>query len=72
MLTAYSSFINTIESLFSMALGDFDFFALQVAQPVLGPVFFFFFIAIIFVGMQTMFLTIICSTSHRSPGCAID
>jgi len=47
-------------SLFSLALGDFDFHALSVAQPVLGPLFFFFFIAIIFVGMQTMFLTIIC------------
>ena len=60
VLTTYSSFINTIESLFSLALGDFDFHALTIAQPVLGPIFFFLFIAIIFVGMQTMFLTIIC------------
>jgi len=60
VLTAYSSFVNTIESLFAMALGDFDFHALRIAQPVLGPLFFFFFIAIIFIGMQTMFLTIIC------------
>ena len=60
VLPAYSSFVNTIESLFSMALGDFDFHALQIAQPYLGPIFFFLFIAIIFIGMQTMFLTIIC------------
>ena len=39
VLTAYSSFVNTIESLFSVALGDFDFNALCVAQPILGPVF---------------------------------
>lgn len=60
VLPTYSSFIHTIESLFSLALGDFDFHALSIAQPFLGPLFFFLFIAIIFVGMQTMFLTIIC------------
>jgi len=60
VLTTYSSFVNTIESLFSLALGDFDFQALRIAQPFLGPLFFFLFMAIIFVGMQTMFLTIIC------------
>lgn len=60
VLPTYSSFVMTIESLFSLALGDFDFYALKIAQPVLGPLFFFLFMAIIFVGMQTMFLTIIC------------
>jgi len=45
VLTAYSSFVNTIESLFSMALGDFDFHAIQIAQPILGPAFFFLFMA---------------------------
>jgi len=60
VLPTYSSFVHTIESLFSLALGDFDFHALNIAQPVLGPLFFFLFIAIIFIGMQTMFLTIIC------------
>jgi len=60
VLPTYSSFVHTIESLFSLALGDFDFHALCIAQPVLGPLFFFLFMAIIFVGMQTMFLTIIC------------
>jgi len=60
VLPTYSSFVSTIESLFSLSLGDFDFHALTIAQPFLGPLFFFLFIAIIFIGMQTMFLTIIC------------
>jgi len=59
-LSTYSSFVHTVESLFSLALGDFDFHALMIAQPILGPLFFFLFMAIIFVGMQAMFLTIIC------------
>jgi hypothetical protein len=59
-LTDYASFTRTIEALFSFAIGSFDFVAFTTAQPVLGPVFFFLFIGIFFIGMQTMFLSIIC------------
>jgi hypothetical protein len=59
-LTDYASFTRTIEALFSFAIGSFDFVAFTTAQPVLGPVFFFLFIGIVFIGMQTMFLSIIC------------
>ena len=58
-LASYSSLIGTAETLFAFALGDFDFYALQHAAPVLGPIFFFLYVGIIYIGLMGMFLTII-------------
>jgi hypothetical protein len=58
-LDIYATFITTIESLFAFALGSFDFDALRMANP-LGPIFFFLYVAIVQIGLMSMFLTIIC------------
>ena len=55
----FSSFVYTCEELFAVALGAFDFHALQEAQPLLGPVFFFVYIWVVSIGLLGMFLTII-------------
>jgi hypothetical protein len=58
-LAEYSSFVNSIETLFSMILGALDYDRLRMTSPILGPTFFFFFNWLIVFGMQTMFLVII-------------
>jgi len=58
-LADYGSFAATIESLFSFALGSFDFEALRGSNRQIGPVFFFMFVTIVQIGLLGMFLTII-------------
>ncbi|ELT87233.1 hypothetical protein CAPTEDRAFT_89699, partial [Capitella teleta] len=58
-LSDYSSFIATIESLFAFALGSFSFDDLRMANPF-GPIFFFMYVAVVQIGLMSMFLTIIC------------
>ena len=58
-LSTYGSFIGTAETLFAFALGDFDFYALQDTARILGPIFFFLYVGIIYIGLMGMFLTII-------------
>lgn len=72
-LELYSSFLTTIESLFAFALGSFDFDSLRAASCV-GPLFFFLYVAVVQIGLMSMFLTIICDgfaaikeeTEHKS------
>lgn len=59
-LPAYSSFTATIQSLFQFVVGQFDFNSYKAAQPFLGPVFFFLYVFVVCIGLQAMFLTIIC------------
>ena len=59
---SYKGFIDSAESIFAFSLGDFDFAAMQGAQKILGPLFFFAFIAVMYVGMMSMFLTIIADS----------
>ncbi len=59
LLPSYGSFIGAIESLFAFALGSFDFYEFQAADPVLGPAFFFMYVGIVYIGLMGMFLTII-------------
>lgn len=58
-LLDYASLINSAEALFSFALGAFDFDAMNASNKILGPLFFFMFIAIVYVGLMSMFLTIL-------------
>jgi hypothetical protein len=59
-LPSYGSFTATIESLFQFVLGNFDFASFKLAQPFLGPVYFFLYVFVVCIGLQAMFLTIIC------------
>ena len=59
ILTNYGSFVGTTETLFSIALGDFDFYELQMVSKVLGPIWFFLFVCVVNIGLMGMFLTII-------------
>lgn len=62
VLLDYSTFITTVESLFSMLLGSFDYPPLVRAQPILGPLFFFTFVVVMMFTVMNMFLSIINDT----------
>ena len=58
-LLDYSTFTMTMVTQFSMTLGDFDFEALVMADPILGPLYFFAFIGLNMFILMNMFLAII-------------
>ena len=58
-LPNYGTFAGTFEALFAFALGDFDFEAFEDAHRIMGPVFFFLYVGIVYIGLMGMFLTII-------------
>lgn len=58
-LASYNGIIQSIESCFAFALGSFDFEAMSGAQKFLGPIFFFLYIGVVYVGLMSIFLTII-------------
>ncbi|XP_063443914.1 polycystin-1-like protein 2 [Mytilus trossulus] len=58
-LYAFASFVSAAESMFAFTLGSFDFAAMEASQKILGPIFFFLFIFIVYVGLMSIFLTII-------------
>ena len=59
MMYSYSNIIAAAESMFAFALGSFDFEAMAAAQPFLGPLFFFSYIMVVYIGLMSIFLTII-------------
>lgn len=58
-MVGYNGFVSSAESTFAFTLGAFDFEAMQDAHKFLGPIFFFLFIMVIYVGLMSIFLTII-------------
>ncbi|XP_046581985.1 LOW QUALITY PROTEIN: uncharacterized protein LOC124289408 [Haliotis rubra] len=58
-MVTYNSIVGAAESMFAFALGSFDFEAMADAQKILGPLFFFSFIGVIYIGLMSIFLTII-------------
>ncbi|XP_013393280.1 uncharacterized protein LOC106161002 [Lingula anatina] len=58
-LPSYGTFIGSVEALFAFSLGSFSFDDMKDANPVLGPLFFFLFVAVVYIGLMGMFLTII-------------
>ena len=62
VLATYETFIGVIEALFNFCLGSFDFHAYMDAQPVIGPIFFFLFVGVVYIGLMGMFLTIIAES----------
>lgn len=58
-LSNYKSMVHSAEALFAFALGDFDLDAMREVDRVLGPIFFFLYVAIVYIMLMTIFLTII-------------
>lgn len=58
-LSNYKSMVNSAEALFAFALGDFDLDAMREVDRFLGPIFFFLYVAIVYIMLMTIFLTII-------------
>ena len=58
-LDSFRSVARVTETLLQFFIGAFDYQDYTMAQPVLGPIFFFMFVWAIIFGMQTMFLVII-------------
>ena len=58
-LATYNGIIQSMESSFAFALGSFDFEAMSGAQKFLGPIFFFLYIGVVYVGLMSIFITII-------------
>ena len=58
-MAGYNGFVQSAESTFAFTLGSFDFDAMSDAHKFLGPIFFFTFIMVIYVGLMSIFLTII-------------
>lgn len=58
--------IGSIESLFQLMIGKFDFPAMQAAQPILGPLIFFLYIIIVFTILVSMFMTIIMKAYEKA------
>ena len=61
-IASYNGIVQSMESAFAFTLGAFDFEAMSDAHKFLGPIFFFLFIAVIYVGLMSIFLTIIADS----------
>ncbi|GFS01463.1 polycystic kidney disease protein 1-like 2 [Elysia marginata] len=59
VLMSYQSIVTAAESMFAFALGSFDYEAMTRAQPFWGPLFFFSYIGVVYIGLMSIFLTII-------------
>ncbi|XP_078611633.1 polycystin-1-like protein 2 [Branchiostoma floridae x Branchiostoma japonicum] len=57
----FSSISKSFSTLFQMSLGNFYFYQLREAAPILGPIFFFAFICIIFLMLMNISMAIIDS-----------
>ncbi|XP_035670273.1 polycystic kidney disease protein 1-like 2 [Branchiostoma floridae] len=57
----YSSISKSFSTLFQMSLGNFYYYQLREAAPILGPIFFFAFISIIFLVLMNIAMAIIDS-----------
>jgi len=58
----YSTFSNTLFTLFRIILGDFDFGALESQSRILGPIYFLSYVFFVFFVLLNMFLAIINDT----------
>ena len=58
-LEDYSTFMMTMVTQFSMTLGDFDFEALVMVNPLLAPLYFFTFVGLNVILLMNVFLAII-------------
>ncbi|XP_071482651.1 polycystin-1-like protein 2 [Diadema antillarum] len=61
----FHTFQATFESLLSLMLGSFDFYALQAAERYVGPLFFFIYIFTVYFILSNMLITIIVEAFMR-------
>ncbi|XP_072168407.1 polycystin family receptor for egg jelly-like [Diadema setosum] len=61
----FHTFQATFESLLSLMLGSFDFYALQAAERYVGPIFFFIYIFTVYFILSNMLITIIVEAFMR-------
>ncbi|XP_074649181.1 polycystin-1-like [Tubulanus polymorphus] len=64
-LSSYYSFVTSAETSIEIMLGKFNFNSMMKAEPVLAPLFFFFYVLTIMFIMISMFLTILNDTFTR-------
>lgn len=62
VVTDFSTFRESLFTLFRIILGDFDFHALERANRVLGPTYFISYVVLVFFVLLNMFLAIINDT----------
>lgn len=62
LLRDFSTFPDSLFTLFRIILGDFDFFALEKSNPILGPIYFISFVLVVFFVLLNMFLAIVADT----------
>ena len=55
----FKTIVTSAETCLQMLVGKFDFYAMQTASPVLGPVFFFLYVLTVYYILVNMFLTIL-------------
>ena len=58
-LLSFSTIIRSAETCMQMMLGRFNFYAMKVSQPVLGPMFFFIYTVVVAYILINMFLSIL-------------
>ena len=58
-LLNFKTIVTSAETCLQMLVGKFDFYAMQAASPVLGPVFFFLYVLSVYYILVNMFLTIL-------------
>ena len=59
MTKSYSTFMSSLQTIFRFSLGQFNLKELQDANYVLGSVYFILFVLIVFMGLMSMFVTIL-------------
>ncbi|CAH1272977.1 PKD1L3 [Branchiostoma lanceolatum] len=60
-VTEYSTISKSFSTLFQMSLGNFYYYQLKEAAPILGPIYFFAFISLIFLVLMNIAMAIIDS-----------
>ncbi|XP_076327240.1 polycystin-2-like protein 1 isoform X2 [Tachypleus tridentatus] len=58
----FSNFLKSVFTLLRIILGDFDFYEIEAANRVLGPIFFLSYVFFVFFVLMNMFLAIINDT----------
>ncbi|CAH1247231.1 PKD1L3 [Branchiostoma lanceolatum] len=71
-VTEYSTISKSFSTLFQMSLGNFYYYQLKEAAPILGPIYFFAFISLIFLVLMNIAMAIIDSAlpdvrNHEMP-----
>ena len=61
----FKTMLHSIETLLQMLVGKFNFSAMHAADPVMGPLIFFFYVVTVYYILINMFLTILNESFAR-------